>query len=680
MMKLRLIIILFLLFSIKIKVFSQSGFCPYQPSCSPFPTGNLPNDIVSGDFNNDGFNDLAVEIQGSDSVTIYHGNNAGCFSYAYSKKTGSNPLAITKADFNNDGKMDIALACASGNDVSVLINNGSGFNNYASFSVGSFPIAITTGDINNDGNRDIVTANNYAGITVLKGKGDGTFFPAVDYTVGSYPRSVTIGDFNSDGFADIVAGHDNSAFLSLLLNTGTGNFNTPTNFSNYYCPYLTTKDMNNDGIPDLIASIAGTATALGVYICNGAGGFSAPTIHSTGVPAAAYRLVVEDINYDGVIDIAASCFFTSGMLVYLGPSLNPTAQFIGGSSSYLTSGDFNSDGKIDFATANRGSNDVSIIMNNSVLLNTTTTSNSICIGNSVTINASGATSYTWSTGSNSSSISVSPNTTTTYTVTGSSGSCSNTKTITINVSSYQTPTITITNGGHICSGSNAYFMASGANTYTWSSGANTSSTSVLGINTGTTAIPLTQTVTGTDINGCVSSATSSVGINPLPQATITASNDSICIGQSDTLIANFSPNTTSYIWLPIVISSTSVIITPTTTTIYGLSIMNAIGCTNVASITITITVLSCVGISEPSNINTLINVFPNPTTGEFILRTKQKDNSIIEIYNSIGQKLLSQKITEPETKLNLKEFADGIYFVKVFENGKSIYHSKLIKQ
>ncbi len=50
----------------------------------------------------------------------------------------------------------------------------------------------------------------------------------------------------------------------------------------------------------------------------------------------------------------------------------------------------------------------------------------ICGGNSATLTASGATSYSWSSGQNTASISVTPTITTNYTVTGTSNGCSST--------------------------------------------------------------------------------------------------------------------------------------------------------------------------------------------------------------------------------------------------------------
>ncbi|MBA3647919.1 MAG: T9SS type A sorting domain-containing protein [Chitinophagales bacterium] len=75
----------------------------------------------------------------------------------------------------------------------------------------------------------------------------------------------------------------------------------------------------------------------------------------------------------------------------------------------------------------------------------TPSSASICSGKSVTLTATGATTYTWapSTGLNvttGSTVKAKPKSTTTYTVTGDGGACSTTVTVTVNT----TPTVTVT--------------------------------------------------------------------------------------------------------------------------------------------------------------------------------------------------------------------------------------------
>ena len=77
---------------------------------------------------------------------------------------------------------------------------------------------------------------------------------------------------------------------------------------------------------------------------------------------------------------------------------------------------------------------VSITVNSIPTININANPQSICIGSSTIISASGANTYSWSNGMSGSQITVSPTNTTTYTVTGTNTfNCSNTATINITV-------------------------------------------------------------------------------------------------------------------------------------------------------------------------------------------------------------------------------------------------------
>ena len=70
-----------------------------------------------------------------------------------------------------------------------------------------------------------------------------------------------------------------------------------------------------------------------------------------------------------------------------------------------------------------------------------TSNTTICNGASATLNATGATNYTWSSGQNTSSISVSPTASTNYTVTGSTNGCSNSAIASVIIPSTMIPDI-----------------------------------------------------------------------------------------------------------------------------------------------------------------------------------------------------------------------------------------------
>jgi hypothetical protein len=101
-------------------------------------------------------------------------------------------------------------------------------------------------------------------------------------------------------------------------------------------------------------------------------------------------------------------------------------------------------------------------------------SNSVCANQSVTLTATGATTYTWNPGNIvGNNVVVNPSSNTTYVVTGLNASCSNTSQVNISVT--PNPNVNAnTTTSVLCIGAAATLSASGASTYSWSTGATTS--------------------------------------------------------------------------------------------------------------------------------------------------------------------------------------------------------------
>ncbi|MBN9482918.1 MAG: hypothetical protein BGO70_08575 [Bacteroidetes bacterium 43-93] len=230
----------------------------------------------------------------------------------------------------------------------------------------------------------------------------------------------------------------------------------------------------------------------------------------------------------------------------------------------------------------------------------------ICAGNSTTLTATGAASYTWSpsTGlscSNCASPVANPATTTTYTVTGTNASgCSNTATVTVTVNSL--PNVTASSNVTICDGTSTTLTGSGASSYTWSPSTGLSCASC----TSPSANPSTTTtyiVTGTDGNGCTDTGIVTVTVNPKPLVTASASQAAICAGGSSTLTA---AGASTYSWSPATglscTSCASPVATPTATTTYTVTGTNSNGCTNTATVTVTVNPLPTIGLTAPVTI------------------------------------------------------------------------------
>lgn len=221
-----------------------------------------------------------------------------------------------------------------------------------------------------------------------------------------------------------------------------------------------------------------------------------------------------------------------------------------------------------------------IAVNASPTVTASSSTTTICSGSPATLTATGGTSYTWMPGSlTGSPVTVTPATSTTYTVTGTAANgCTATATQAITVNATPTVTATATNNS-ICTGGNTTITGGGASTYLWMPGSLTG-TSI----TVTPATSTTYTVTGTGANGCANTQTIVITVGSQPTVTV-SSNTTLCSGSSTTLSAS---GTTTYNWMPGNLSGSSVTVSPTSTTTYTVTGTNAPGCSNTATVMVTV--------------------------------------------------------------------------------------------
>lgn len=133
----------------------------------------------------------------------------------------------------------------------------------------------------------------------------------------------------------------------------------------------------------------------------------------------------------------------------------------------------------------------------------------VCAGTAVTLNGSGASSYSWNNGVTN-GVSFNPASTNTYTVTGTDvNGCVNTDQVVVTVNPLQN--VNAGSDQSVCEGTSVTLSASGASSYAWDNS----------ISNGVAFTPsstVTYTVTGTNANGCVNTdqVTVTVNLNPIP--------------------------------------------------------------------------------------------------------------------------------------------------------------------
>ncbi len=301
---------------------------------------------------------------------------------------------------------------------------------------------------------------------------------------------------------------------------------------------------------------------------------------------------------------------TTGSVVIATPSATTTYTVIGTSSGGLACSD---------------SAFITITVNTTPTITVTPASKLLCFGApGDTIHATGAGTggtYAWKPNigvtnvAGDSTVIVDPSATATYTITGTTAlGCPATATFTMTVDKVTVTATTVPSPASICAGSSLTITAKGATTFIWSpkNGLNDTNTSVV-IDTATTSF--TYKVVGTDALGCKDSVNVPVTVNPLPIVKITTADSVLCNGGSTILNAT---GASTYTWLPAIgltpASGSSVSASPSGTVVYTVTGTSAAGCSNTASISVTINSTPTVSINLSGG-NTLCAGQPYTMTG-----------------------------------------------------------------
>ena len=401
-------------------------------------TGARPAQVVAGDLNGDGWDDLVVRDAGDGSLTLYLSDGKGWFLPRVDlpalpgdpDQTGLSDVSL--ADLDHDGRLDIIVTDKTSGDVRVLKNLGggtfappevfragvglygigglanvSGVSSLegtsgvvaATSAPGSLPDLLTINTGSNtigrlaalgDGRyanaEPIVTAapvrvavgadffgNGLTDLAVLDasgvriygndGQGGFTVSP-FSLNAGASPTGLTVADVNGDGRPDLLVGNGFGDVL-VLMNDGEGRFSSPEPVDKIVTLAVETSAagppsfvLADQGRDQVVARVGGTSDF--VLVANQASGLIAPG-----------AVVLADLNGDGIPDLIVANSGSNNVLVYpglgsgrFGPPLNDGRGFFTGTNpTGITVADLNGDGRRDLVIANKGSNDVSVLIN-----------------------------------------------------------------------------------------------------------------------------------------------------------------------------------------------------------------------------------------------------------------------------------------------------------------------------
>nr|MBP7184220.1 gliding motility-associated C-terminal domain-containing protein [Saprospiraceae bacterium] len=317
---------------------------------------------------------------------------------------------------------------------------------------------------------------------------------------------------------------------------------------------------------------------------------------------------VSSQNYSVTVVNSQGCLASTSATVVMGAGLNPSitpsntsicenagVAILDAGSGYQTYQWTDGSGSQIYNAVNGGTYSVTVTNNSGCTGSATITItanprpnanitgvNSICIGQSTTLTASGGSFYVWSPiPSGNPIVNVTPTTTTTYNVTVTNAlGCTSTAQRIVTVNPLPTPSIA--GASSICSGTSTVLTATGGSTFLWS---NAQTTNSITVNSNDLYI-----VTVTQ-NGCTSTTEHNLTVLPSPVAQISGST-SYCVNSSTVLDASGG---STYEWSNNLGTTPSVTIS--TPGMYEVTVTASNGCTDTAQVNVT----------EQNNLNPLIS-------------------------------------------------------------------------
>ncbi len=354
---------------------TNRSFPNYEKASTLFPLYHI-NQSAVGDYNEDGYMDVAFMSYTSSKITLFLNNN-GTFSTVPSKVLGVGNANLHPVGISM-GRGIIAVAYhntsagefSSDDKVYVWIKGKESFS-LSHLSSGNIT-AVALGDFNGDGKVDVAAAyqisTTQSEIDVYFGDLSANQNPNSTTQINTPVNILVAGDINKDGHTDLAYAErgSNKAHVLIAKRSGTssGLFKNPVDIPASSVSALAIANVTSTPYPDLI--VANNDTGNVSIFQGNSGGIEIGNYFNISAGAGVQSIAVGDFNGDGINDTAVGYApkNLSGILIpreisiFRGPLYSKERPeyrvYAGINTVSLGAADFNNDGKDDLVACAAG--------------------------------------------------------------------------------------------------------------------------------------------------------------------------------------------------------------------------------------------------------------------------------------------------------------------------------------
>jgi hypothetical protein len=299
-----------------VSVLINNGDGTFQSAVN-YAVDGVPGDIVAADFIGDSHIDLAVAVRVSSVISILVGNGDGTFqdTVYHVADTPAGPRALCTGDFDNDGDNDLAVM-GGWNETSFMrayIQDcfGNDFYEDNIHYEGTSPWDLVSADLDGDDDDDLV-ALEYLDLDgqIYTYRSGGLFgwFDTYSDRFTAHFEQISCADVNGDSAVDIIGArhYGPNCGYGIFLGYGdcffdAGSYTETESIGPTDRLYVA--DLDDDGDPDIALTGTDIDSVL-VAVNDGSGSFSSPSAHYTGGDGE--FIIAIELNGDNANDLVVS--------------------------------------------------------------------------------------------------------------------------------------------------------------------------------------------------------------------------------------------------------------------------------------------------------------------------------------------------------------------------------------